>query len=69
MKMTEGRAIGLIIVPTFIAFIGVCFLLDSLNADGILFGLAMMLMGGAASYGSSLVVIHYSDSDFKRHRR
>ena len=67
--MTKGRAIVLIFLATLAVFIGVCFFLASFTKDGTAFGLAMILVGGAGAHASSLVVMHYSDSESERRRR
>jgi hypothetical protein len=66
--MSEGKALALVFGCMTVVLTGVCLVLNWMKAEGTLYGLAMILVGGAAAYVSSIVVMHYEPLRRRRRR-
>jgi hypothetical protein len=58
--MTEAKAIALIFLAMCIVMAAVCVGLGAVNASGVAYGVALVLVGGAAGHASSRVIVHYA---------
>ncbi len=66
--MSEAKAHLLIGASMLAIMVVVCLVLGSMHADGTAYGMATVLVGGAAAFASSLVVMHFDSPRTSRRR-